>query len=68
VGNKASDKFVHLAIKYFKSLILWREMRGFFEKQIGSLIQNMIVPGVKTDQDDIDLWQDEPLNFIASFL
>jgi len=43
-------------------------MRSFFEKQISSLIQKMILPGLKTDQDDMDLWTDDPLNFISCFL
>jgi exportin-2 (importin alpha re-exporter) len=40
------DKIVLNALRYFKNLVLWNDMRGFFESNIATLMTNLVVPNL----------------------
>ena len=41
------DDIVLNALKYFRSLIMWKDMREFFATNINSLISNLIIPNLE---------------------
>jgi hypothetical protein len=40
------DQIVFSSLKFFKSLVLWPDMKNFFTENMDSLIQNLILPNI----------------------
>lgn len=51
------DDIVFNALKYFRSLIMWQDMREFFSNSIPTLISNLILPNFKFTPQYKDLFQ-----------
>lgn len=61
------DDIVFNALKYFRSLIMWQDMREFFSNSIPTLISNLILPNFKFTNHYKDLFQEEIETFISYF-
>jgi exportin-2 (importin alpha re-exporter) len=61
------DKIVINAIKYFKQLVVWQDMRGYFTENFKTLVDVLIVPNLMIQQVDITKFKIEPQSYIDTF-
>jgi hypothetical protein len=47
------DSIVFNCLKYFKSIILWTEMKPFFVENMGQLVEKLIMPNLKIDKSKV---------------
>ncbi|CAD8088438.1 unnamed protein product [Paramecium primaurelia] len=66
-AGRDSDKIVLCALRYFKTLIAWQDMKTFFEQNIKILIESLIIRNLSLSKDEIGMFQDEPQEFIEKF-
>ncbi|CAD8171624.1 unnamed protein product [Paramecium octaurelia] len=65
--GRDSDKIVLCALRYFKTLIAWQDMKAFFEQNIKILIESLIIRNLSLSKDEIGMFSDEPQEFIEKF-
>lgn len=58
------DSIVFNCLKYFKSIILWAEMKPFFVENMGQLIEKLIMPNLKIDKSKLEMFLEEPDTFV----
>ena len=61
------EKMVLNALKYFKSLVTWMNMRSFFSKNMQSLFESLLIPQSKLTSIDTQDLQDEPHSVIETY-
>lgn len=61
------DDIVFNALKYFRSLILWADMRQFFSDRVGDLISNLILPNITLTKESMYSLEDDTDNFINNY-
>lgn len=61
------DKIVLNSLKYFKNLVLWSELKDFFEKNLLNLITTLIIPNLEISSNDLIMFQEEGDLFIQVF-
>lgn len=61
------DDIVTNALKYFKSLLLWQDMKPNFASNIQNLISNLILPNLNLTQQYKDLFHEDIETFISYF-
>ncbi|CAD8162710.1 unnamed protein product [Paramecium octaurelia] len=66
-AGRDSDKIVLCALRYFKTLIAWQDMKAFFEQNIKILIESLIIRNLSLSKDEIGMFSDEPQEFIEKF-
>lgn len=55
-----SDRILLNALKYFKSLVTWQDMRSFFEGNIKVLMESLIVKNIQLNRSENGTFIDEP--------
>lgn len=58
-NNLEYDEIVTNALKYFKSLLLWQDMKPTFASNIGNLVSNLILPNLGLTQTYKDMFQED---------
>jgi exportin-2 (importin alpha re-exporter) len=53
------DNIVLNCLKYFKSLMMWPDMKGFFSENMLSLFQSLIIPNIFMFKNMRDLFDEE---------
>ena len=61
------DEVVFSALKYFRSLIMWKDMKGFFGSNINNLISNLILPNLAFTNSYKELFNEEIETFIGYY-
>lgn len=61
------DEIVTNALKYFKSLLLWQDMRANFAANIGNLISNLILPNLGLTDYYKDMFKEDIETFLSYF-
>lgn len=61
------DTIVFNSLKYFKSIILWTEMKPFFIDNLPSLIEKLIMPNIKFSKQIIEMFYEEPDSFFEFY-
>lgn len=56
-----------VALKYFRHLIVWTEMKPFFSANLESLLQILILPNIGLSPAVAALFQDEPATFVGNY-
>jgi hypothetical protein len=57
------DSIVFNCLKYFKSIILWQEMKQFFADNLGQLLEKLVMPNLSINRNVLEMFQDEPETF-----
>jgi exportin-2 (importin alpha re-exporter) len=53
------DDIVFNCLKFFKSLMMWPDMRTFFERHILDLFSNLILPNIGVTSAQVGLFEEE---------
>lgn len=61
------DQIVTNSLKYFKSLLLWQDMKQKFASNINDLISNLILPNLGLTAAYKDMFQEDIETFISYF-
>ena len=59
-----NDEVVLNCLKYFKSLIMWNQMKQFFTAQLANLIENIVLPNITPNINTFQQMQSENETFI----
>ena len=57
------DSIVFNCLKYFKSIVMWSEMKQFFIDNLGQLIEKLIMPNLRLNKTVMEMFHDEPSTF-----
>lgn len=61
------DDIVFNALKYFRSLVMWRDMKPFFASNIDNLVSKLILPNLAFNNSYKDLFNEEIETFIGYY-
>lgn len=61
------DEIVLNALKYFRSLILWKDMKSFFATNINNLVSNLLLPNLSFTNSYKQLFNEEIDTFIGYY-
>ncbi|KRW98823.1 Armadillo-type fold [Pseudocohnilembus persalinus] len=61
------DKIVLNSLRYFKNLVICPELKDFFQSNIETLLNTLIVPNLGISTTDKEMFEYEPESFIQSF-
>jgi len=66
-GDEQTDsKFMLNAMKFFKSLLYWSDLKGFFSENMKSMLETLVFRMEKPTADDGDVFDGEPDGFIEN--
>lgn len=68
-GDEEIVNEIHIiALKYFKHLVIWPDMKPFFANNLESLLQILILPHIGFNHSVARLFQDDPATFVTNYL
>ena len=71
IGSKQDEEVVNeiqiVALKYFKHLIVWPDMKQFFANNLESLLQILILPNIGFNHAVAMLLQEDQATFIGNY-
>lgn len=53
------DDVVFNSLKYFRSLIMWPDMKPFFSDNIENMMKSLILPNISINKNTMDLFYEE---------